>query len=559
MRYEKPIHRRVAESAEKTRRPLRLGGEKLKLRPESDRTVLELLARQTRLLLSNCGGRGRCGKCRVQILGGRVNAVTESEPALLGPEEIGANVRLACHCIPLGPIAVAVPAWAIMNPVRSSAALKPQINADEHRLAPIGMRRRFLHSDRMTGIAIDVGTTNVAVEAWDVKQRRRVRETTFLNPQIGFGLDVITRIGHSRELLADDGLGRALRQLIKEWEGGLRIADCEMRIVAAGNTTMCHFLLGRDATTLGFYPYASQLPLGQFVTGKLGQRGRSPRKNVTVPAEERDSPPGAITVLPMVGSFIGADTLAAIVASGMNRRAELTLLADLGTNGEIVLGNRDRLLACSTAAGPALEGANLSCGVLARPGAITDVFLERDRICYQTKGRRRPVGLCGSAIIKLLSELRKQGLVQANGRLSRGPEFTVVPAEKSGTGRAIVISQSDIRELQLAKGAIAAGIRILLKEWPARAQAVKTIFLTGLLGAKLNRDAAERIGQLPTSDAQLVQSPNLALAGARIALLDPARRPEFETLARLVKEVLLNQHPEFTDYFVRSMELKPWR
>jgi uncharacterized 2Fe-2S/4Fe-4S cluster protein (DUF4445 family) len=277
---------------------------------------------------------------------------------------------------------------------------------------------------------------------------------------------------------------------------------------------------------------------------------------------------------------------------------------DLGTNGEIVLGNDRQLIACSTAAGPALEGANLSCGVLARPGAITDYRLplaagtsdsshapDRSGIpavgVWRTRGGRKPIGLCGSAVIKLLSELLKHGVIEPSGRIRRdlkvNPELKIpnsksglgfspsdlgfpvsgdillVPAAASGTGRDILLSQSDIRELQLAKAAIATGVRILLKELGAQARDVRRVYLTGLLGGKLDQAAATRIGLLPElSHATLKQQPNLALAGAGLALNEPDRLPEFTRAAERTREVVLGGHPDFNDVFVESLGLKSW-
>jgi uncharacterized 2Fe-2S/4Fe-4S cluster protein (DUF4445 family) len=338
---------------------------------------------------------------------------------------------------------------------------------------------------------------------------------------------------------------------------------------------MCHFMLGRDASSLGVSPYRSALPL------------REPRSEVV-----RGLGRSKVLVLPLIGSYLGADTTAAIVASGMLRQKGLSLLMDLGTNGEIVLGNDRQLIACSTAAGPALEGANLSCGVLARPGAIIDINVGRvGRVrhshSWRTKGGRKPIGLCGSAVIKLLSELLKHGIIESSGRIRgalRGNpkletpnskpglglrtsdsglpvsrDLLLVPADASGTGRDILLSQSDIRELQLAKAAISTGIKILLKELGARARDVRQVHLTGLLGGKLDRAAAICIGLLPElRRATLKQQPNLALAGAELALNEPDRVPEFTRAAELTREVVLGGHPDFNDVFVESLGLKPW-
>lgn len=534
----------------------------VRLRPGDGRTLLDQLARDERLLLSVCGGRARCGKCRVRIVSGATTPLSDKERQLLSPEEIRTGFRLACSCSAREPVEIGIPEWEIMNcEVRSA---KCEVKNSQ---------------SAVVGLAIDVGTTNVAVAGFDLKQGRRLRSGSFLNPQMSFGMDVISRISRSKALIQDDALAPAIRGLVESW--GCAWSDVR-RIVATGNTTMCHFLFHEDASSLGISPYRSALPLREPLRKVV--RGLGRRK---------------LLVLPLIGSYLGADTTAAIVASGMLRQKNLSLLMDLGTNGEIVLGNDRQLIACSTAAGPALEGANLSCGVLARPGAIIDVGpVRRVRRVgrswrWRTKGGRKPIGLCGSAVIKLLSELLKHGVIEPSGRIrgsgvggqgspetgnpkseirnpNTGFELRVsslgfplrvllVPAEASGTGRDILLSQSDIRELQLAKAAIATGVRILLKELGAQARDIRYVHLTGLLGGKLDQAAATRIGLLPElGHATLKQQPNLALAGAELALNEPDRVSEFTHAARQTREVVLGGHPCFNDVFVENLGLKPW-
>ncbi len=523
----------------------------VRLRPGNGRTLLDQLAREERLLLSVCGGRARCGKCRVRVVSGAVTPLSEKEQQLLSPEEIRDGFRLACSCSVREPVEIAIPEHEIIA----------RMTNDECRMTIRNRNSSFVNRNSLVGLAIDIGTTNVAIAGYDLEQGKLLRAGSFLNPQMSFGMDVISRISRSKALIEDDALAPAIRRLVESW--GRRKSDIQ-RIVAVGNTTMCHFLLGRDASELGVSPYRSTLPLREPLQEVV--RGLGRRK---------------VLVLPLIGSYLGADTTAAIVASGMLRQSGLSLLMDLGTNGEIVLGNGQQLIACSTAAGPALEGANLSCGVLARPGAITDINVGpvgrvgrvRHSYIWRTKGGRKPIGLCGSAVIKLLSELLMRGIIEPNGRIKgfrdsgvrgsgdrgQGRTILLVPAEASGTGRDIVLSQGDVRELQLAKAAIATGVRILLKELGARARDVRHVYLTGLLGGKLDQAAAIRIGLLPgLRHATLKQQPNLALAGAELALKEPDRVPEFTRAAERTREVVLGGHPDFNDVFVESLGLKPW-
>jgi uncharacterized 2Fe-2S/4Fe-4S cluster protein (DUF4445 family) len=528
----------------------------VRLRSGNGRTLLDQLAREERLLLSVCGGRARCGKCRVRIVSGATTPLSEKERQLLNPEEIRAGFRLSCSCSALKPVEIAIPEYEIMARMTNAEGNYDLRMTNYDCESSFYIRHSSFPRNSPLGLAIDVGTTNMAIAGYDVEQGRRVRAGSFLNPQMSFGIDVISRISRSKALIEDDALAPVIRGLVASW--GFRLSDIR-RIVAVGNTTMCHFLLGRDASSLGVSPYRSALPLREPLQEVV--RGLGRRK---------------VLVLPLIGSYLGADTTSAIVASGMLSQSGLSLLMDLGTNGEIVLGNDRQLIACSTAAGPALEGANLSCGVLARPGAITDINVGpvgrvgrvRRSYIWRTKGGGKPIGLCGSAVIKLLSELLKHGVIEPSGKVKGsgvrgqglgGRTILLVPAEASGTGRDILLSQSDIRELQLAKAAIATGVRILLKELGARARDIRRVYLTGLLGGKLDQAAATRIGLLPElRHANVKQQPNLALAGAELALNEPDRVAEFTAAAERTREVVLGGHPDFNDVFVESLGLKPW-
>jgi uncharacterized 2Fe-2S/4Fe-4S cluster protein (DUF4445 family) len=549
----------------------------VRLRPGDGRTLLDHLAREERLLLSVCGGRARCGKCRVRIVSGAVTPLSDKERQLLSPEEIRVGFRLACSCSASLNCEVRTAKCEVNNPqsaVRGVATPSSWSTVIElaipewEVMSGAAPNAKCKMRSAVSGLAVDVGTTNVAIAGYDLEHGKLVRAGSFLNPQMSFGMDVISRISRSEALIQDDALVPAIRGLVASW--GQRLSDIR-RIVAVGNTTMCHFLLGQDAGPLGVSPYRSALPLREPLLEVV--RGLGRRK---------------VLVLPLIGSYLGADTTAAIVASGMLRQRGLSLLMDLGTNGEIVLGNDRQLIACSTAAGPALEGANLSCGVLARPGAITDYRRNVGHSCsWRTVGGRKPIGLCGSAVVKLLSELLKHGVIEPSGRIKgalRGnpkletlnskPELglrtsdlglpvsggiLLVSAKASGTGRDILLSQSDIRELQLAKAAIATGVRILFKELGAQARDVSQVYLTGLLGGKLDQGAAMRIGLLPElKHATLRQQPNLALAGAELALNEPDRLSEFTRAAERTREVVLGGHPAFNDVFVESLGLRPW-
>jgi uncharacterized 2Fe-2S/4Fe-4S cluster protein (DUF4445 family) len=354
-----------------------------------------------------------------------------------------------------------------------------------------------------------------------------------LNPQVVFGSDVMTRIANARAVRRLD-LSMPARDFRREHG----IAPSRTA-VAVGNTPMVHFLLGASAAGLGRYPYRSTLRLRESLSGLTPWQ---PRLRVRAPG--------------LLGSFVGADCTAAILASGIHRSPHISLLVDAGTNGEVVLGNRDRLLVCSTAAGPAFEGATLECGSLARPGAIVSVRPAGAGFDVRTVGSRPARTVCGSGVLSAVSAGLASGRILPSGRLRDGDRLALA-------GRAddeVYLSQADLREVQLAKAAVAAGIRLLLEAWSARPEDVERVFLTGRFGAAIDPRDAGRVGLLPGANvARVRRHGNLALRGAVMLCREEAKWREADGIARRVEEVGLSGEPGFEDAFVRAMELAPWR
>jgi uncharacterized 2Fe-2S/4Fe-4S cluster protein (DUF4445 family) len=349
------------------------------------------------------------------------------------------------------------------------------------------------------------------------------------NPQVRFGADVVSRIAREAEV-ADAGLHELLQSTAREWGIGLG-----RPVVAVGNTVMAHFLMGRSPAGLGAHPYRSALPRRTVLSGvRLVGRGRL-----------------RIRMLPLLGRFVGSDCCAAILAAGMHRRDGLSLLVDAGTNGEVALGNRERILVCSTAAGPAFEGATLECGSLARKGAVKAVRVERGRMRVETFGQGRPTSICGSGVLDAVAAGLRLGLLEPNGRIAGGAaRFTVADR--------VYLSQGDVRAVQLAVGAIGAGIRLLLRSWGAGTGDVGQVFLTGRFGAAIDPESAAATGLLPATGAPVRQHGNLALRGAVMAAGDSALMEEALGLARVCREVMLSGRPDFEQAFVEAMELRPW-
>jgi len=238
----------------------------------------------------------------------------------------------------------------------------------------------------------------------------------------------------------------------------------------------------------------------------------------------------------------------------MHRTRRLSLLVDAGTNGEVVLGNRDRMLVTSTAAGPAFEGATLECGSLAQPGAVKAARFSRGRFTLDVIGGGEPKSICGSGVLDAVAEALRAGKVDPSGRIVGHDHLELNQAHKP-----VYLSQADLREVQLAKGAIAAAIRVLLAEWGSAASDVERVHVTGKFGAAMNPASAKRIGLLPQVPAvRIRRHGNLALLGAIRATLDPGLFVEAERFAANCKEVMLSSHRQFEQTFVDSMRLEPW-
>jgi len=390
--------------------------------------------------------------------------------------------------------------------------------------------------------------------------------TSGLNPQQQFGADVISRIGYTQQ---NKSARRRLQRLVVEaFNEMIQTLTTIIGITAeqiydvsvAGNTVMGHLLLALDADYLAQSPY---IPTVQFypamTAAELGLLVH---------------PLAAVRLLPNIGRFVGSDTTAVILAAGMDQSKKITLAIDIGTNGEIVLGNCRRLLATSTAAGPAFEGARLRCGMRATAGAIDRVTIRNGEVLLRTIGSALPRGICGSGIICLLGELLRVGLISETGQLQhennagKNPEqpdhqitarLQTIDQEPvfllyQNSGTAVYLTQHDIREIQLAKSAIRTGIELLLLEYGIQIEAVERILLAGAFGNFLDREQAVRIGLLPTVAMEKIHFiGNAACAGAELALLSQEMRSRAEAIARNTRYVEIATHPQFQNQFMENM------
>jgi uncharacterized 2Fe-2S/4Fe-4S cluster protein (DUF4445 family) len=458
-----------------------------------------------------CGGRGECGGCRVRVLEGEL-AASDEDLDLLGPGRVAAGWRLACRCRADADATIEVEEW------------RHPILADETPFA-------FTPRDG-AGIAVDVGTTTLVAQLVDLGSGAVLGVETALNAQARYGSDLMSRIEAATA-------GAPLVATIREQVGGLvagllssaraspeRLA----RIVLVGNTAMHHLFGGLDVAPLAAYPFETPRPDAlHWRADELGwaRAGRS-----------------EVLFLPCLGGFVGSDVLAGLRAIGLDRAASPTAMFDLGTNGEIVVGTGERLYCASAAAGPAFEGARISCGMRAAAGAISAVQAAGGRLVAHVLGGGPARGICGSGLVDAVAtglELRR---IEPGGRLAGGADGLEL---RDG----LVLTQRDIRELQLAKGALAVGLRLLSRRAGTEPRRLERLSLAGAFGNYVGRESARRIGLFDTPLDRVASAGNAALLGAKLALFDDDR--EQRVLRGRVVHVPLAAEPGFADAFVAAM------
>jgi uncharacterized 2Fe-2S/4Fe-4S cluster protein (DUF4445 family) len=417
------------------------------------------------------------------------------------------------------------------------------------------------------GIAFDIGTTTIVGSLHTLATGDELAVTSRMNPQVAFGDDVLSRI-HYASLSAHnlEDLGHSVKTAVTEM-----ILDlCEQASVAphliyevvfAGNTTMEHLLCGIDPAPLGQSPFVPAHARGLWLNAH----------DLDMPI----NPHGRAYLFPLIGGFVGGDTVAGLLATNVQENPGIVLMIDIGTNGEIVLARDGKIWAASTAAGPAFEGARIRCGMRATTGAIEKIVCDDDLHC-SVIGNVPPVGLCGSALIDLVAELRRIGVISTTGqllpanqlpntaasmqhRLCETPEgqleFLIAHANQGSAEGRIVLTQRDIRELQLAVGAIRAGIKIMSKQAGVKAEAIDQVYIAGGFGSFIRRDNAQAIGLLPTDiDLNRISYVgNVSLAGAKLALLSSSARQQAEASARQVRHLELSLDLDFQMEFAEAM------
>ncbi len=570
-------------------------------------------------LAALCGGQGRCGRCKVQVISGAVSPLSAAEKEFLSEKELALGFRLACQVKVRGDLRVLVPLESLTADQRMQVEglelpvpVEPAVVAYDLRLPPptledlrsdgsrlqaqlaeeygladlsfdfellrrlpdllrgnewsgsVALRGRevigFLPpGQEFLGLAIDLGTTKIAGYLVDLATGQLLAAKGVLNPQIRYGEDVMSRISYAMKEGAtrlQEAIVGALNDLAQALCGecGLE-AEQILEAVVVGNTAMHHLFLGLPVAQLGLAPY---IPA---VSEALDIKARDVGLLI--------APGGYLHLLPNIAGFVGADHVAVLLATGIHEAEQATLGLDIGTNTEITLAVGGRLLSCSCASGPAFEGAHIKDGMRAAGGAIERLRIVDSQVEYQTIGDLPPVGLCGSGVLDAVAELLRLGIVDEKGamrdhprvrRIDRDKEFVLVEEGESGLDREIVITRRDIGEIQLAKGAIRAGINVLLSEAGLTDSDLEEVIIAGAFGNYIGIESGVAIGMLPPLPLErFKQVGNAAGMGAKIALISKEMRAQAAQIARRVEYIELTNYPSFAEEFTRSMRLGPAR
>ena len=595
------------------------------VRTLSGTSIFEAACRAGVGIKSECGGKGKCGKCRVVVQDkNALTKVTEAELKHLSSREIDSGYRLACRAVlkrnvsvmiseesrvgvrriqvtglerpvPLTPfvtkvhIVLARPTLLDVRPdfERILDSLKDEYGLDkleieyevlknlpdmlrhanwditvtlwnEHKIVAV---EKGDTSDRILGLAIDIGTSKIVGCVVDLTTSRTIGVGSVENPQVIYGDDVVSRIAFAT--LSEEKLGTLQRLAFKGINDVLHDACAQAGVdsndiyeaTIAGNTAMHHFFLGIQPKYVALSPFTPAVKTPLNVKANEVNIEMHPESNVHV--------------LPIVAGFVGADAVADVLSSGIYESEELSLLLDIGTNTEVFVGNSKGILSCSCASGPAFEGGHIKHGMKAVTGAIEKLHISPNsgnEVAYETVGDAEPRGLCGSAMVDVVAEMAKCGIINRRGRFNRNVktprlritgkkvEFVLAWKNETSTGREITVTQEDINEIQLAKAAIFTGCWILMKRKNVRRKDLDQVLIAGAFGNYINPESAKLIGLVPDVPTEKIKFVgNTALTGAKMALISREARKTAEKLSKRIRYLELAVDRDFALEFADSM------
>ena len=496
------------------------------------KTLLETLQNAEVCIPAVCGGKGTCGKCKVRFKKGKT-VPTKEEAHFFSKQELDMGYRLACKAVPEQACVVSledeehflvVSEHEIKEKVREkNASQKEKILRDVH-----------------YGVAVDIGTTTIAMQLVGLESRSILDTYVTVNHQRAYGADIISRISASnagkRKALQQSILGD-LRKGIDTLLYGKNISAEKM--VISGNTTMIHLLMGYSCETLGVYPFTP----------------------VNVDVIESDYPKifgdeaytFSIVILPGASAYVGGDITAGLLTCGFYENEKVSMLIDLGTNGEMAIGCRNKILVTSTAVGPAFEGGNITCGMGSIQGAISSAKLENGKFQVKTIGGKEPIGICGTGVIDIVYELLASGAVDKTGLLEdEYLESGVLIAPKAEND--VRFYQKDIREFQLAKAAVRAGVETLIAEYGISYGEIDAVYIAGGFGYKLDTVKAAGVGLFPEEFKYKMKAiGNSSLEGSVLYLTDAEVKGKSSVIISKAEEIQLASHPKFHDFYMNYM------
>ncbi len=522
-------------------------------------SLLTALSEHGVYISAACGGKGRCGKCGVVMYDG-VTEAGENDRKFFSAQQLEQGVRLACSAYPAGDCRIAILGsdeadFEIVTEYRGVTAGSPVEKSEPDQNSDNGK-----HYD----IAIDIGTTTLALGLVENSEGTVRHTVTSVNHQRAFGADVISRIQ-----AANDGklteLSRSIRKdLSADMSRLLSEAEADFSevegIAVTGNTTMEHLLMEFPCETLGVYPF-DPVDISMIRTDfdtlfgaamKEETEAASGKEQNLIKTENLIDIP--VTLMPGISTYVGADIVSGLLSCGFDRSDSVNILIDLGTNGEMAIGNREKILVTSTAAGPAFEGGNISCGMGSVHGAICGVEINGTEVCVETIGGKEPLGLCGTGVIETACELLKEELIDETGMLDEDYFDDGFLLAWSADGQDIRFTQKDVREIQLAKSAVRAGLETLLLRYGAAYDDIGTLYLAGGFGYKMDLKKAVGIGLLPEELLdRTVAVGNSALEGCVEFLTDGTAAERIERIIAVSEEVPLASDKDFNRFYTDYM------
>jgi uncharacterized 2Fe-2S/4Fe-4S cluster protein (DUF4445 family) len=590
-------------------------GRRVEIEPND--TVLDSVRSAGISIVSLCNGEGWCGSCKVRIVKGETTPITLSEEAELDPSEISKGYRLACQVRPLSDIKIEIPPSSLSTSQRMQIegnelnvafdpAIKildiscqpPNLNdlrADSSRILQaikdsgnkppqigIGIlqelspkvrqykwKARLAITDgrlaallppgkQIFGLAVDIGTTKVAIYLVELETGQTVVKTAIMNPQIAYGEDVMSRITFTQEhsdgrFLLQSVLIGSLNDIIQDICTSQSISTEQIiEGVFVGNTVMHHLFAGLTVEQLGLSPCVPTVS-----------------QSIDVPASKigvKMAPEAVIHLLPNIAGYVGADHVAMLLATQLWKTNDIAIGVDIGTNTEISLVKNGNIYCCSAASGPAFEGAHIKDGMRAAPGAIERVKINMGQVHVFTIDHKPPVGICGSGILDAIAEMKNANIINSKGAfITNHPliltsdglsRFLLVPADQSGHGKDITLSRKDINEIQLAKSAIRVGIDILLDIAHIKAENIENFVIAGAFGSYINVASAVQIGMFPNIPLERFhQVGNAAGVGAKQCLISSKLRRSANLIAKRIQYIELTSQPDFQKRFLNRMYL----